>query len=264
MSVELKQAGMIDLAEFCKQDGAIQLCRFAQSLDVGLLDQYAYHTANGTVGLDVLVRQADWANIQQKGRIVKTSLEFILCYLDEGFVPFSTFNNAAIDLSKKYQTKYGQSIDEKTAMAAILMAAVGYEREKLCMLRKMAECHNRKERQCENSAPVRRVTSAETYAKYHIDMVETLKGEIVQAYQMEPTPKYFEILQYQRESTDLTQRQRERINMNRAQLNLFLTDYPDKPISFLTSHKQTNGSTRILMCQTYQRVEPTQSTSIIQ
>lgn len=259
--MELKQAGLIDLTEFCKQDGSAQLCRFAQSMDVGISDQYAYRTRDGTMGLDVLVRQADWANIQQKGRIVKTSLEFILCYLDEGFIPFSTFNNAAIDLSKKYQTKYGQSIDEKTAMAAILMVAVGYEREKLCMLRKMAECHNRKERQCENSAPVRRVTSAETYAKYHIDMVETLKGEIVQAYQMEQTPKYFEILQYRRESTGLTQRQRERMDMNRSQLNLFLTDYPNKTISFLTSHKQTSGSVRILMCQTYQKVAPAQGVS---
>lgn len=262
--MELKQAGMIDLQSCQKADGFAQLCRFAESLDVGISDQYAYRARDGTVGLDVLVRQADWANVQQKGRIVKTSLEFILCYLDEGFIPFSVFNNAAIDLSKKYHTKFGQSIDEKTAMAAILMVAVGYEQEKLCILRKMAERHNRESKQCENSAPVRRVTSAQSYAKYHVDMVETLKGNLQQAYQMEWRPDYFEMLQYQKESAGLTAQQRERLDINRAQLNRFLAEYQNKPVSFLTAHKQTNGGTRILMCQTYTRVEPTQPAAAYQ
>lgn len=78
--VELKQAGQIDLSEYRQKEEFSRLCQFAESLDVGISDEYTYHSRDGTVGLDCLVRQADWANIKQKGHVATASLEFVLSY----------------------------------------------------------------------------------------------------------------------------------------------------------------------------------------
>lgn len=257
MHVELKQAGLIDLSEFRQQQDFNQLCQFAETLDVGLSDEYTYHSRDGTLGLDTLVRQADWANIKQKGHLSTASLEFILSYLDEGYIHFAVFNNAAITFARKYRAKYGINVDEKTAMATILMVCIGYEQMKLCFLRKMTENHNRKVKQCNDiNAPVRGVTPAYLYAKYHIDLFEMVKGKIVQAYQMERVHEYFEVLQYHKEGTNLTALRRDALDKNRIQLNRFLDDYPGKNVSFLTYHEQSNGNVRVLLYGPYVRVVP--------
>ena len=258
--VELKQAGQIDLSEYRQKEEFSRLCQFAESLDVGISDEYTYHSRDGTVGLDCLVRQADWANIKQKGHVATASLEFVLSYLNAGYIPFAVFNNAAITLARKYRAKYGVNVDEKTAMAAVLMVAVGYEQMKLCFLRKMTENHNRKVKQCDDdNAPVRGVTPAYLYAKYHIDLLEMARGKIVQAYQMERVHEYFEILQYRKEGDNLTPLRREVLDKNRNQLNRFLDDNPGKGISILTYHEQPNGNVRVLLYGPYIKVDPVRS-----
>lgn len=255
--MEIKQAGLLNFSAFHQQNDFNHLCQFAESLDIGISDEYIYRTRDGTIlSLGTLVRQADWANIRQKGRVVPTSLLFILSYLNAGYVPFLVFNNAAIVLAQKYQSKFGISIDEKTAMAAVLMVSIGYEQTKLNLLRKMAENHNSKARQRDNNAPVCGVATANLYTKYHIDFLEMVNNKIVQAYQVERTQRYFEVLQYQKEGSGLTLRQLQLMNENRAKLNRFLDEYPERQVSFLTYQKKEGSGVHILVNGLYAKVAP--------
>ena len=120
--MELKQASQIQFADYTIHPEFRKLCDFAESLDIGISDEFLYRARDGTKqGLDILIRQAAWADKKRKGIEETVSLPFVLSYLDEGFIPFQVFDNAAIELAKKYQSKFGVAIDETTAMAAVLL-----------------------------------------------------------------------------------------------------------------------------------------------
>lgn len=258
--MELKQASQIKFADYTIRQEFRKLCEFAESLDIGISDEFLYHAKDGTIqGLDILIRQAAWADMKRKGIEDAVSLPFILSYLDEGFIPFQVFDNAAIELAKKYQAKYEVAVDEATAMAAVLLVSIGYEQKKLCMLHLMAKGHNDKvARSGDFSAPRRGVAPVHLYRKYHIDLLEMVKCHVVQGYQLERDHNYFEVLQYRRQVDGLSQQHKKLLNNNRIQLNKFLDDFPGRKVSFLTYYERPNGEVRVLLYGPYTRVKPIQ------
>ena len=259
--MELKQASQIQFADYTIHPEFRKLCDFAESLDIGISDEFLYRARDGTKqGLDILIRQAAWADKKRKGIEETVSLPFVLSYLDEGFIPVKVSINEAIELAKKYQSKFGVAIDETTAMAAVLLVTIGYEQKKLCILHLMAKGHNDKvARSGDFSAPRRGVAPVHLYKKYHVDLLEMVKCRVTQGYQLERNHNYFEILQYRKQADGISQRRKELLNDNRIRLNQFLDDFPGRPMSFLTYYERPNGRVRVLLYGPYTRVKPIQT-----
>lgn len=123
------------------------------------------------------VKQADFANEKQKQVWGIPSLEFVLYYMCDGdrFVPFSLLENAAGKIIDKYnvlsQDHTQGPVDEQMAMAAVLMVTIGYELQKLFVLRSQVKVHQQKLLNVDSpSAPIRRLALPDEYTKYHIDI----------------------------------------------------------------------------------------------
>lgn len=258
--MDIKCAASINLADYTWQPLFEDVCRYSELIDLCTGPEFKHTDKNGTdYSSAALVRQAEYANATQKGLKDIATHEFILSYLNFGFIPFENFDKAANILARKYNSSHKVAIDERTAMAAVLMNTIGHEQRKLCILRRAVNAHNTTVLGAQTQeSPLWQISRAENYAKYHIDMVEVSQTghAILQGYQFERKEAYFDILEFRKDAQKLSKQRRVDIDQNRKQLNLFLTDYPSARITLACYKAKQSGGSQITSQGLYTSVKP--------
>lgn len=226
--MRLSEAVKIQFSDFTKMPAFREICNYAECAE--LCSQH--HIMGSDVDCMEYVKQADFANEKQKQVWGIPSLEFVLYYMCDGdrFVPFSLLENAAGKIIDKYnvlsQDHTQGPVDEQMAMAAVLMVTIGYELQKLFVLRSQVKVHQQKLLNVDSpSAPIRRLALPDEYTKYHIDMVDEQDGVICRGFQFEKYSAYYDCLMEKRDISILTPRMKALLDSNREKQNAFLNDF---------------------------------------
>lgn len=257
--MDLKTAGALDMSQYENVAGFPELCRFAEGIDVGLGPEFEYRRQDGLLmSCQNLVRQAEYANCKRKGdNEARASLEFVLNYLDNGFIPFDVFDREAGRFAKTYHTTTGEYTGECSAMAVVLELTIRREQRKLTALTSLAKMQNEHaQASADGSAPIWRITQASTSAKYNVDMVAYQGKDPVQGFQMEWSERYFDILEYQKPGDKLSRRRRELINENRRKSNDFVEKMGGKPLTLLVVKQVANKTLHVRAWGDYEKVSP--------
>lgn len=177
--MDLKTAQKLKVSKYAQDAEFQELCRFADKIDVGIGPEFEYRRQDGILmRCPNLVRQAEYANCKQKGdNEARASLEFVLNYLDNGYIPFTVFDNEAGRLAKAYRSATGKCADESAAMAAVIELTIRREQRKLGALTELAKMQNSHAQAVGDSAAiVWRTARASTAAEYNVDKYNKCAG----------------------------------------------------------------------------------------
>lgn len=257
--MDLKTAQKMKVSKYAQDAEFQELCRFADKIDVGIGPEFEYRRQDGILmRCPNLVRQAEYANCKQKGdNEARASLEFVLNYLDNGYIPFTVFDNEAGRLAKAYRSATGKCADESAAMAAVIELTIRREQRKLGALTELAKMQNSHAQAVGDSAAiVWRTARASTAAEYNVDMLAYQGEKAVQGFQLEWSERYFDVLEYKRADEKMSSRRREMMNENRRKSNEFVDKLNGLGLVLLVGKRDGAGQILIKAWGDYEKVEP--------